>query len=355
MSLEELRKKIDEADRKIVRLIAERIRIAEEIGGIKKQQGKQIEDTSREQIVLNNITEVAREENLNPDDVTRLYRQIMSMAKSIEGTVIAFQGEAGAYSEEAAYNYFSSSVLLKPCETLDDVFRAIEREEAQSGIIPVENSLEGNVGQSYDLLLESELKISGESELRIIHCLIAHPGTGLDSLKRVYSHPQALGQCRDYLSHLDCELIPTYDTAGSVKMIKERGITDGAAIASARAAEIYGMQILAKGIEDHPGNYTRFFILSKQIAPRTGKDKTSIVFSVKHEPGALFDFLKILTSENLNMTKIESRPTRQKPWDYNMYLDFEGHCEDEKVKKTLEILESHSLFLKVLGSYPRMK
>lgn len=355
MSLEELRKKIDEADKKIVKLIAERIRIAEEIGGIKKEQGKRIEDTSREQAVLDNISDIAREENLNPDDVARIYRQIMSMAKSVEGTVVAFQGEAGAYSEEAAYNYFSSSVLVKPCETLEDVFRAIERGEAQSGIIPVENSLEGNVGQSYDLLLDSELKVSGETELRVVHCLIAHPGTGLDSLKKVYSHPQALGQCRNYLNHLDCELIPTYDTAGSVKMIKEKGITDGAAIASARAAEIYGMQILAKGIEDNPGNYTRFFILSKQTAPQTGKDKTSIVFSVKHKPGALYDFLKVLASGNLNMTKIESRPTRQKPWDYNMYLDFEGHCEDKEVKKTLETLESHSLFLKVLGSYPRMK
>jgi chorismate mutase / prephenate dehydratase len=355
MSLEELRKKIDEADRKIVRLVAERIRIAGEIGDIKKEQGKRIEDTTREQVVLKNISDIAREEGLNLDDITRIYRQIMAMAKSVEGTVVAFQGEAGAYSEEAAYKYFSSSVRVKPCETLDDVFKAVENEEVQSGIIPIENSLEGNVGQSYDLLLESNLNICGEMELRVVHCLIAHPETRLESLKKVYSHPQALGQCRAFLKHLNCELIPTYDTAGSVKMIKEKGILDGAAIASARAADIYGMQILAKEIEDNPYNFTRFFIISKQAAPPSGKDKTSIVFSVKHKPGALFEFLKVMTTANLNMTKIESRPTRKKQWEYNMYLDFEGHREDRNIKKTLKALESSTLFLKVLGSYPVME
>jgi chorismate mutase/prephenate dehydratase len=355
MNLDELRKKIDEADQQIVRLIAERIRIAGEIGDIKKKQGRRIEDVAREQVVLDHISNIADEEGLNPDDVARIYRQIMTMAKSVEGTIIAFQGEAGAYSEEAAFNYFSSSVQVKPCETLDEVFRAVENGEAQAGIVPIENSLEGSVGQSYDLLLESPLTVNGEMELRVVHCLIAHPETGLESVKKVYSHPQALGQCRAFLKHLHCELIPTYDTAGSVKMIKEQNIRDGAAIASARAAEIYGMRILAKEIEDNPDNFTRFFIMSTQAAPPSGNDKTSIVFSVKHKPGALFEFLKIMTTGNLNMTKIESRPTRQKPWDYNMYLDFEGHCEDGNVKKTLEAMQDNALFLKVLGSYPRMK
>jgi len=355
MSLENLRKKIDEADEKIVRLIAERIKIAEEIGGLKKQQGKQIEDAKREQAVLENITKLAGQENLNPEDIARIYRLIMSMAKSVEGTVVAFQGEPGAYSEEAAFQYFSSSVRVKPCESLEDVFKAVEQDKAQSGIVPVENSLEGNIGQTYDLLLDSELRVCGETELRVVHCLIASPETKLDSVKKVYSHPQALGQCRAFLKHLNCELVPTYDTAGSVKMIKERGITDGAAVASARAAEIYGMEVLAREIEDNPGNFTRFFVISKQDAPPSGNDKTSIVFSVKHTTGALFEFLKILTSRQLNMTKIESRPTRQKPWDYNFYLDFEGHREDKNVRETLEALESNSLFLKILGSYPRRK
>lgn len=354
MSLEDLRKKIDDADHRIVQLIAERIRVAGEIGDIKKEQGRQIEDTTREQIVLKHISDVALEEGLNPEDISRLFRQIMTIAKSVEGTVVAFQGSPGAYSEEAAYKYFSSSVTVKPCETLADVFDAVEAGQAQSGIIPIENSLEGNVGQTYDLLLDTELNVCGETELRVVHCLIAHPGTKLEDIKKIYSHPQALGQCQAFIKHLDCDRIPANDTAGSVKMIKEKGLLDAAAIASARAAEIYGMQILASEIEDNPYNYTRFLVIKKEKAQPSGRDKTSIVFSVKHQPGSLFNFLKIMTEGNLNMTRIESRPTRQKPWDYNMYLDFEGHREDSDVKKTLELLKNNSLFLKVLGSYPVM-
>ncbi len=355
MSLEDLRKKIDEADDKIVRLIAERIRIAEAIGGEKRKLGKQIEDIAREQVVLKNIRGIAQEENLDQEDIERIYRQIITISKSVEETVVAFQGERGAYSEEALFHFFGSSTGVKPCENLDDVFRAVAEGKAQFGIIPIENSLEGSISRSYDLLLDSALRVCGETELRVIHCLITSPGTRLDSVKRVYSHPQALSQCQAFLRHLNCELIPTYDTAGSVKMIKERGITDGAAIASARAAEIYGMQIIAREIEDNPNNFTRFFILAKQDSPPTGKDKTSIVFSVRHRPGALYEFLKTLASKNINLTKIESRPTRQKPWEYNFYLDFEGHREDRAARETLESLERTALFVKVLGSYPKAK
>ena len=355
MSLEDLRREIDETDDKIVRLIAERIKIAETIGGEKRKQGKQIEDVARERVVLENIRSIAQEENISQEDIARIYRQIMALSKSVEGTVVAFQGETGAYSEEAAFQFFSPSIQGKPCESVDDVFKAVEKGEAQFGIIPIENSLEGSISRSYDLLLDSKLRVCGETELRVVHCLIAGPEKRLDLIKRVYSHPQALGQCQAFLRHLNCELVPTYDTAGSVKMIKEKGISDGAAIASARAAEIYGMQIIASEIEDNPNNFTRFFILAKQDSPPSGNDKTSIVFSVKHKPGALYEFLKVLASRNINLTKIESRPTRQKPWEYNFYLDFEGHREDKVVREVLEHLEKTSLFLKVLGSYPRAK
>ncbi|MFC2071891.1 prephenate dehydratase [Chloroflexota bacterium] len=355
MSLEDLRKKIDETDAKIVRLIAERMRVAEEIGGEKRQQGKQIEDIEREQRVLEHIRSIAREENISQEDTESIYRLIMTASKSIEGMAVAFQGERGAYSEEAAFHFFGASIQVEPCESLDDVFRVVEKGEAQFGIVPIENSLEGSISRSYDLLLDSTLRVCGETELRVVHCLIASPETQLDLIKRVYSHPQALGQCQSFLKHLDRELIPTYDTAGSVKMIKEKGITDGAAIASARAAEIYGMQIIARAIEDTTNNSTRFFILAKQDSPPTGNDKTSIVFSVKHRPGALYGFLRKLASRNINLTKIESRPTRQKPWEYNFYLDFEGHREDEASREALDNLEKTALFVKVLGSYPRAK
>jgi chorismate mutase/prephenate dehydratase len=190
-------------------------------------------------------------------------------------------------------------------------------------------------------------------ELRIVHCLIANQHATLDTIKKVYSHPQALGQSQLFLRHLGCEIISTYDTAGSVKMIKEQNIMDGAAIASARAAKIYGMKILAREIEDTPNNFTRFFILSRKDSPPTGMDKTSIVFSVQHKPGALYAAIKEFADCKINLTKIESRPTRQKAWEYNFYLDFEGHHEDEMVKDALDRLANHSLFLKVLGSYPR--
>jgi chorismate mutase/prephenate dehydratase len=162
-----------------------------------------------------------------------------------------------------------------------------------------------------------------------------------------------LGQCQAFLRHLNCELVSTYDTAGSVKLIKQQGITDGAAVASSRSAEIYGMKILARGIEDNQNNFTRFFILSREDSPPSGKDKTSIVFSVKHQPGALFSALKELADSKINLTKIESRPTRQRAWEYNFYLDLEGHREDEVIKNALQRLEKFSLFLKVLGSYPK--
>ena len=166
---------------------------------------------------------------------------------------------------------------------------------------------------------------------------------------------QALGQCQAFLKHLDCELIPTYDTAGSVKMIKEKGITAGAAIASARAGEIYGMNIIAKEIEDNPNNFTRFLILARHELPPSGDSKTSVVFSVKHEPGALYESLKAFSDRNINLTKIESRPTRQKPWEYNFFLDFEGHREDKASQEVLRDLERNSLFVKVLGSYSRAR
>lgn len=353
MSLDELRRKIDDADDRIVRLIAERIRQAQEIGREKQKQGMQIEDPAREERVLEHVREIARREKISEKEVENIYRQIVNLSKSVQGTVIAFQGEIGAYSEEAAYQFFSPSVQVKPLETLDAVFKAVEQGDVSFGVVPVENSLEGSISRVYDLFLDSTLKVCGEIELRIMHCLIANPSASLDTIRRVYSHPQALGQSQAFLRHLNAELVSTYDTAGSVKLIKEKNIIDGAAVASARAAEIYGMKILARGIEDNQNNFTRFFILAREDSPPTGKDKTSIVFSVKHKPGALFYGLKEFADANINLTKIESRPTRQRAWEYNFYLDFEGHREDNKIKTALEELGQQSLFLKVLGSYPR--
>ncbi|MBN1643951.1 MAG: prephenate dehydratase [Dehalococcoidales bacterium] len=353
MSLEELRNKIDATDEQIVKLIAERIKQAQKIGREKQKQGKPIDDPGRETKVLDHIREIARTVKLSEKDIENIYQQIIKSSKNVQGTVVAFQGEIGAYSEEAAFQYFGNSVNAKPYENFDDVFKIVEKGGISYGIVPIENSLEGSISRVYDLLLKSSLKVCGELELRIAHCLIANREASLDTIKKIYSHPQALGQCQTFLKHLNYELIPTYDTAGSVKFIKEKGIVDGAAVASARAAEIYGMKVLAREIEDNPNNFTRFFILAENDSPPTGKDKTSIVFSVKHKPGALYGALEEFSDSKINLTKIESRPTRQKAWEYNFYLDFEGHHQDKLVKETLDRLEKHTLFLKVLGSYPK--
>jgi len=355
VSLDELREQIDQVDAEIVRLLARRVSISHKIGGEKKRQRRPVHDPGRERIVLDRVRTLAGDLKINADDVEEVYRQIITASKGVQGINVAFQGEIGAYSEEAAFRFFGNSVNVKPCENLDDVFRAVDTGELPYGIVPIENSLEGSISRTYDLLLDSSLKVCGETELRVIHCLIGHPQATLDSIRRVYSHPQALGQCGAYLRHFGRELVPTYDTAGSVKMIKEQSITDGAAIASARAARVYGMKILAREIEDNPHNFTRFFILAKADSPRTGRDKTSIVFSVKHQPGALYEFVKELAARNINLTKIESRPTRQKPWEYNFYLDFDGHRRDKAAREALAALERLSLFVKVLGSYPRAR
>jgi len=355
MRLEELRKQVDALDSEIIRLISERMKVTREIGQKKKEAGTPIEDKNREKIVLERARNLALEMGLNPEDIKRIYQRILTASKEVQGVTVAFQGASGAYSEEAAYDYFGSTARLIPCENLEDVFRLVETEEVQYGLVPVENSLEGSVPRTYDLLLDSTLKVAGETELRIVHCLIGLPEARIDVIREVYSHSQALGQCKNFLRQMGWKLIPAYDTAGSVRLIKEEEAIHKAAIGSTRAAEIYGMKILARGIEDYSHNYTRFFILSRQEAPPTGNDKTSIVFTVKHKPGALYDALRELADRKINLTKIESRPTRQKPWEYNFYVDFEGNRRDSHIQEALKKLEEATVFVKILGSYPKMR
>ncbi len=266
---------------------------------------------------------------------------------------VAFQGEHGAYSEEAIFQHFGPSVEPVPQASLKEVFHAVESGEVDLGLVPVENTLEGSIVRTYDLLLDSTLKVQAEVILRVVHCLIANQGVSLGDIKRAYSHPQALGQCRSYLERQGYEAVATYDTAGSVKMLKEEGLRDAAAIASGWAAEVYGMTVLARGIETHPENYTRFFVLGHADHLQTGRDKTSLAFSVKHVPGTLFQALRGFAEQHVNLTKIESRPMVGRPWEYIFYMDFEGHRDEPHMRHALEELRSCSLFLKILGSYPR--
>ena len=355
MSLDDLRKKIDEIDARIVELIAERQSISKEIGKGKNKTSKLIEDRERELKVLRNVRGLARDKKISPNDIENIYRQIIDASKKIQGVAVAFQGEPGAYTEEAAIRFFGKSTRGVPYETLDEVFEAVEVGEVPFALVPVENSLEGSITRAYDLLLDSSLMVCGETELRISHCLIAVEGASLETIKFVYSHPQALGQSRNFLSHLNAELIPASDTAGSVRMIKEEKRLDYAAVASAKAAELYGMKIIAREIEDNPHNFTRFFVLSREDSPPTGNDKTSIVFSLRSKPGALYDCLREFATRKINLTKLESRPTRHQPWEYNFYMDFSGHREEKAVGEALKALEEHAVFVKILGSYPRAR
>jgi chorismate mutase/prephenate dehydratase len=355
MKIDDLRKKIDDIDVRIVALIAERQSISQEIGKGKKKTSRLIEDRERELKVLKNVRRLARTQKISPADIESVYRQIISASKKIQGVAVAYQGEPGAYSEEAAIRFFGKSTEGVPYDNLDQVFEAVEAGEVPFAMVPVENSLEGSITRAYDLLLDSSLVVCGETELRISHCLIALEGASLDTIRFVYSHPHALGQSRNFLKKLNAEVVPASDTAGSVRMIKEQGRLDYAAVASDKAAELYGLKIIAREIEDNPHNFTRFFILSKEDSPPTGNDKTSIVFSLKHKPGALYDCLGEFARRKVNLTKLESRPTRHQPWEYNFYMDVAGHREEKEVGEALRALEEHAVFVKILGSYPRAR
>lgn len=264
---------------------------------------------------------------------------------------VAFQGELGSYSHEACERYFGDRVAVKPYRTLREVFHAVEHEHCGFALVAVENSYEGSVNETYDLLASTGSKVSGETEVRVRHCLIAKPGTKQAQITTVYSHPQALAQCARYLRAHRLEAVPAYDTAGSVKLIASMRSRAVAAIASKRAAQLYSMQIISEGIEDSSVNYTRFLVLGKNIGPRTGHDKTSIIFGVKHKPGSLYRALKALSVRRINLTKIESRPVKDAPWEYNFYVDFQGHIRDDICREALRDLRKSSTFLKVLGSY----
>jgi len=264
---------------------------------------------------------------------------------------IAFQGELGAYSEMAVYRYFGQDVEVRPCKNFGDVFKSVKEGNVNYGVVPIENSIEGSVNRTYDLFLEYDLKVGGEIIIRVSHCLIAHKSTRLDQIQSVFSHPQALAQCRKFLEQHNLKGISTFDTAGSVKMIKEEKLMDAAAIASERAAQIYDMTILEREIEDVKNNSTRFFVLDKEDSPYSGEDKTSIIFAAKSIPGALYKVLREFADRNINLTKIESRPTKQTPWEYHFYLDFEGHRIETKCQQALESIKDKTLFIKILGSY----
>lgn len=270
---------------------------------------------------------------------------------------VAFQGEPGAYSEQAAFDFFGAQAQPAPRPTFDAVFDDTAAGKVDFGIVPVENSLAGSVHRNYDLLMRHNLHIVGEAIVRVRHNLIALPGVELLDIRRVYSHWQALDQCEKTLSRLlpNVERTQVYDTAGAVKIVLEEQRRDTAAIASKRAAELYGLPILREGLEDDPTNFTRFVVLSREPAspPPAVASKTSIVFATRNIPGALYKALAAFALREIDLSKIESRPLQGSPWEYLFYLDFIGNQTDEACAHALAQLREFSTFVRVLGSYPR--
>lgn len=264
---------------------------------------------------------------------------------------VAFQGERGAHSEDAVIRLFGEADVL-PCRTLREVFREVAEGGADAGLVPVENSWAGTISETWDLLLETGLSITAEVDLQVNHCLQALPGQRLEDVRVVYSHPQALAQCQEFLRRLGAELVAVYDTAGSAKMIRDRGLAGAAAVASRRAAVLYGLEVLAENIQDTPDNVTKFYALARRPAPRGRFNRTALVMATQHRPGALYWCLGALAYRGVNLVKLESRPRRNRPWDYLFYLVFDGHAEDPPCAEALAELRTKTTFLKVLSSYP---
>jgi len=267
---------------------------------------------------------------------------------------VAFLGPSGTFCEQATLNFFKSKeISLIDCKGIHEIFKKVENKKADYGVVPVENSTEGSVNIALDLLSESKLYIFGEIEERVSQNIIADTSMKLMDIQTVCSHPQALAQCRDFIEKNlpEVELRETSSTATAVKDVK--GKKNAAAIGSNLAAEVYEMKILKEGIEDNKNNFTRFIVLAKNDGEPTGNDRTSIIFSVKHIPGALHDALSIFANRKINLTKIESRPNKNKPWEYIFFCDFEGHKNDEILQEALNDLKQKATFLKILGSYPR--
>jgi len=353
MSLDEIRKKIDHIDVDLVKLLNERTRHALEIGKLKKKDGKGIYVPAREKEVLSRVSRV-NGGPLTDLSIRAIYREIMSAALALEKNLkVAYMGPPSTFSHQAARGRFGGSVEYYSCETVSDVFDAVEKGAADYGVVPVENSTEGAVTFTLDRLAETSLKICAELYLPISNCLMSR--SSREGIRKLYSHPQVLGQCRQWLQRemSGVEIIPTASTARAAELAsKEDG---AAALAGQLASEIYGLTVLEADVQDMSGNTTRFLVMGHELNTLSGEDKTSLLLGVRHETGALYGALESFKKFGLNLTKIESRPSRSKRWEYVFFVDVEGHAEDAPVAKAIADISGHCLFVSVLGSYPKAR
>lgn len=353
--LQAVRQQIDDVDLRIQQLLNKRTALAQDVARIKIANGEQNDfyRPEREAMVLRQV--MARNEGpLADQEMARLFREIMSACLASEKPLsVAYLGPEGSFTQAAALKQFGGSVEFQPMTTIADVFNAVEIGNASYGVVPVENSTEGMVSHTLDRFISSPLKINGEVTMRIHHYLLSK-AKDLKTVTTVYAHPQALAQCRKWLAeHLPhCELVPVSSNSEAAKKVAEED-HGGAAIAANRAAQIYGLSVLACNIEDEVDNTTRFLVIGSQEVGPSGVDKTAILVSTKNKPGALQTLLKPLADNGISMTRIESRPSRKGVWEYVFFIDIEGHCQDKTVTEALTKLEQESSMFRVLGSYPK--
>jgi chorismate mutase / prephenate dehydratase len=352
MDLEKLRQKIDSIDNKLIEDINERTKIALEIGKIKNEQNMPFYKPERERLILEKLQKI----NKGPfptGTLKLIFLEMMSACRELEKNIsVAYLGPEASHSHSACINHFGSSVQSIPLTSITDVFYEVEKGKADYGLVPVENSYEGLVTHTLDMFLDSPLKICSETLYRVSHCLLSLQDK-LENIKKVYSHPQIFAQCRLWLENNlpKAERIEASSSSKAAELVEWDKYS--AAIATEYAAYRFNLKILESGIEDIPKNFTRFLVIGKTDCDRTGQDKTSLMIAISDKPGALYGILKPFSERNINLTKIESRPTKKSPWDYVFFIDCDGHISDPEIKEALEEIKPFSLQIKILGSYPK--
>lgn len=360
MDLDELRTEINGIDKKLVELFENRMEIVSQISEYKLKNNLPVLNSLRENEVIEKNINYLKDKNLSPY-LKDFYINLMNISKDYQKSYrgkteevdVCFQGTLGSYSEEALREFFGENVKAHSVKEFEDVFKKLRDNNVEYGVLPIENSSTGAINEVYDLLRKYGLFIVGNMTLKINHNLMAIEDVKLSDIETVYSHPQAFKQCSEFLKEKDFELIPYYNTAVSAEFVKEKKLKNIAAIGSKRAADMNGLKILKTNINNADNNYTRFIIIGKNLETDTSHDSISIVFSSPNRSGSLYDSLGIFKKNNLNMTRIESRPVAGKPWEYFFYIDFEGDINNTHIKDAIKDIKKNSSYFKLLGSYKR--
>ena len=350
-SIESLRKKIDSLDEKILSVLNQRARIATEIGRLKIVRKDKLHSPARELEVYDRLLRLNK--GPFPNEALRaVFREIMSATLALEGPLkVAYLGPKATFTHLACLRHFGFSAQYVPVNSIKEVFYEVERGRAEYGVVPIENSTEGVVNHTLDMFMDSPLKIVGEVLQEVSHHIM-NPSGKMEDVKRIFSHPHAIAQCRGWIDN-NLPQIPMTEVSSTARAA-EYCLEDptASAIASELAAQLYGLKIIKRRIEDNINNYTRFLVISQRCLGQTGRDKTSVMFTIQDRVGALYDMLRPFADCGINLTKIESRPSKKKAWEYIFFVDLEGHVDSKKVRRSIENLKKHCIFLKILGSYP---